>query len=132
MEGEREPKKPRVDDGPVGGVGGGGGGDESRRGDESRGKEEIGEEGRRLGQEGEGDIVEGSGRGRVDGKESVPHHPENLPGELSTTLEEERQHWLVGSIDQGTTSSRFIVFNGEGEPLASHQIEFENLYPEPG
>ncbi len=43
--------------------------------------------------------------------------------------EEER---FVGSIDQGTTSSRFIIFNTEGQPVASHQIEFENIYPQSG
>lgn len=40
--------------------------------------------------------------------------------------------WFIGSIDQGTTSSRFLIFNGEGMPVASHQIEFENMYPESG
>ncbi len=39
---------------------------------------------------------------------------------------------FVGSIDQGTTSSRFLIFNTDGEPVASHQIEFENRYPESG
>ncbi|KAH8666682.1 hypothetical protein BX600DRAFT_481122 [Xylariales sp. PMI_506] len=40
--------------------------------------------------------------------------------------------WFVGSIDQGTTSSRFIIFNSQADVIASHQIEFENLYPESG
>lgn len=39
---------------------------------------------------------------------------------------------FVGSIDQGTTSTRFIIFDRQGEPVASHQIEFENIYPESG
>jgi Ethanolamine utilization protein EutJ (predicted chaperonin) len=38
----------------------------------------------------------------------------------------------VGSIDQGTTSSRFLIFNRDGEPVASHQIEFKQYYPQPG
>jgi len=38
----------------------------------------------------------------------------------------------VGSIDQGTTSSRFLIFNREGEPVASHQIEFKQYYPQSG
>ena len=63
---------------------------------------------------------------------STPHHPEQMPPGLITTEAEERHKWFVGSIDQGTTSSRFIIFNGEGDPVASHQIEFENHYPEPG
>ncbi|KAK6957025.1 hypothetical protein Daesc_002310 [Daldinia eschscholtzii] len=40
--------------------------------------------------------------------------------------------WFIGSIDQGTTSSRFLIFNRHMDPVASHQIEFENLYPESG
>ncbi|CAD0110140.1 unnamed protein product [Aureobasidium uvarum] len=28
---------------------------------------------------------------------------------------------FIGSIDQGTTSSRFLIFNKAGEPVASHQ-----------
>lgn len=39
---------------------------------------------------------------------------------------------FVGSIDQGTTSSRFLIFNKAGDPIASHQIEFKQIYPQPG
>jgi glycerol kinase len=39
---------------------------------------------------------------------------------------------FIGSIDQGTTSSRFIIFDDRGEVVASHQLEFENHYPQPG
>ena len=39
---------------------------------------------------------------------------------------------FVGSIDQGTTSTRFLIFNKNGEPVASHQIEFKQIYPQPG
>jgi glycerol kinase len=42
------------------------------------------------------------------------------------------QEIFVGSIDQGTTSTRFLIFNREGEPIASHQIEFKQIYPQPG
>ncbi|KAK0672045.1 FGGY family of carbohydrate kinase [Cercophora samala] len=61
-----------------------------------------------------------------------PHHDKHLPRGIEETPEEQRRHWFVGSIDQGTTSSRFLIFNGEGDPVASHQIEFENLYPKSG
>lgn len=63
-----------------------------------------------------------------------PHeqHEEHLPLGIHETEEELKRHWHVGSIDQGTTSSRFLIFNGEGDPVASHQIEFENLYPKSG
>lgn len=39
---------------------------------------------------------------------------------------------FVGSIDQGTTSTRFLIFNRDGEPVASHQVEFTQIYPKPG
>ncbi|KAH9907443.1 glycerol kinase [Xylariomycetidae sp. FL2044] len=42
------------------------------------------------------------------------------------------QEWFIGSIDQGTTSSRFIIFNRFADPIATHQIEFENHYPYSG
>lgn len=57
---------------------------------------------------------------------------EQLPDGITETEDEKQKHWFVGSIDQGTTSTRFLIFNGHGEPVASHQIEFENKYPESG
>ena len=36
------------------------------------------------------------------------------------------------ALDQGTTSSRAIVFNPEGQILSMAQREFEQLYPQPG
>ncbi|MBR4283800.1 MAG: glycerol kinase GlpK [Anaerotignum sp.] len=36
------------------------------------------------------------------------------------------------SLDQGTTSSRAILFNENGEMLSSAQKEFKQYYPEPG
>lgn len=36
------------------------------------------------------------------------------------------------ALDQGTTSSRAIVFGHDGRPLASAQQEFEQLFPQPG
>ena len=55
-----------------------------------------------------------------------------LPEGIAMTEDETHSHWFIGSIDCGTTSSRFLIFNGEGNPIASHQIEFENLYPQSG
>ncbi|KAI9846002.1 MAG: Glycerol kinase [Sclerophora amabilis] len=39
---------------------------------------------------------------------------------------------FIGSIDQGTTSSRFLVFDGTGKPIASHQIPFKQMHPHSG
>lgn len=62
----------------------------------------------------------------------VVSHKDHLPQGIHETEEELKHRWFVGSIDQGTTSSRFLIFNGEGDPVAMHQIEFENLYPKSG
>jgi len=39
---------------------------------------------------------------------------------------------LVGALDQGTTSTRFMVFDHDGAVVASAQEEFEQIYPRPG
>jgi glycerol kinase len=39
---------------------------------------------------------------------------------------------FIGSIDAGTTSSRFIIFDGTGCPVAQHQIEFGQFYEHSG
>ncbi|KAK8045252.1 glycerol kinase-like protein [Apiospora rasikravindrae] len=49
-----------------------------------------------------------------------------------STREVNHDDWFIGSVDQGTTSSRFIIFNSWADPVAMHQIEFENLYPQSG
>ena len=36
------------------------------------------------------------------------------------------------ALDQGTTSSRAIVFDQNGRTLAAHAIEFKQHYPQPG
>ena len=38
----------------------------------------------------------------------------------------------IGAIDQGTTSTRFIVFDHAGETVASAQTEHRQIYPMPG
>ncbi len=38
----------------------------------------------------------------------------------------------VAAIDQGTTSTRCMIFNHSGEPIGSHQLEHEQIYPKPG
>ncbi|MDE2362678.1 MAG: glycerol kinase GlpK [Hyphomicrobiales bacterium] len=39
---------------------------------------------------------------------------------------------FVGSIDQGTTSSRFIVFDRKGDIIAVDQMEHRQILPRPG
>jgi glycerol kinase len=38
----------------------------------------------------------------------------------------------VGAVDQGTTSTRFMIFNHAGEEVARHQLEHEQILPQAG
>jgi len=38
----------------------------------------------------------------------------------------------IVALDQGTTSSRAVVFDSQGRMVASHNIEFAQIYPHPG
>jgi glycerol kinase len=38
----------------------------------------------------------------------------------------------IGAIDQGTTSTRFILFNHKSNKVASHQIEHKQIFPKAG
>lgn len=38
----------------------------------------------------------------------------------------------VAAIDQGTTSTRCMIFNHAGESVGIHQLEHEQIYPKPG
>jgi len=38
----------------------------------------------------------------------------------------------IGAIDQGTTGTRFVLFDAEGRPLAAAYREHRQLYPQPG
>ncbi|MFN2166715.1 MAG: FGGY family carbohydrate kinase, partial [Anaerolineae bacterium] len=38
----------------------------------------------------------------------------------------------VGAVDQGTTSTRFMVFDHSGGVVAVHQLEHEQIYPKAG
>lgn len=39
---------------------------------------------------------------------------------------------FIGAIDQGTTSTRFIIYDHQARPIGSHQVEFTQFYPEAG
>ncbi len=38
----------------------------------------------------------------------------------------------LGAVDQGTTSTRFIIFDQGGAIVASHQVEHSQIFPQPG
>ncbi|MCQ4080484.1 glycerol kinase GlpK [Streptomyces sp. RB6PN25] len=39
---------------------------------------------------------------------------------------------FVGAVDQGTTSSRFMIFDHDGNEVAKHQLEHTQYLPRPG
>ncbi|MCG5212045.1 glycerol kinase GlpK [Streptosporangium sp. KLBMP 9127] len=39
---------------------------------------------------------------------------------------------FVGAVDQGTTSTRFMIFDHGGNEIARHQLEHEQILPQPG
>ncbi|WP_055587762.1 glycerol kinase GlpK [Peterkaempfera griseoplana] len=39
---------------------------------------------------------------------------------------------FVGAVDQGTTSSRFMIFDHDGNEVARHQLEHAQVLPRPG
>lgn len=67
----------------------------------------------------------------VEEPQSVPK--ENVEGPEGTHSNEKKlKKFYIGSIDQGTTSTRFIIFDGVGQPVAQHQIESTQMYPQSG
>jgi glycerol kinase len=38
----------------------------------------------------------------------------------------------IASLDQGTTSTRFMVFDQQGKVIAQSQMEHKQIYPKPG
>ncbi|MBM4458396.1 MAG: glycerol kinase, partial [Chloroflexi bacterium] len=38
----------------------------------------------------------------------------------------------IAAIDQGTTSTRFMVFDHAGGVIGAHQLEHRQIYPQPG
>jgi glycerol kinase len=45
---------------------------------------------------------------------------------------DKRKPRYIGAIDQGTTSTRFIIFDNEGELVASHQTELRAIHTHSG
>jgi glycerol kinase len=39
---------------------------------------------------------------------------------------------FIGSIDNGTTSSRFLIFDENGNLVIGHQLEYRQIFPQSG
>ncbi len=56
-----------------------------------------------------------------------------LPQRAAKALQRTRlQSTLVGALDHGTSSTRFILFDHHAAPVASHQLEHAQHYPKEG
>ncbi|TKA75455.1 hypothetical protein B0A49_05712 [Cryomyces minteri] len=80
-------------------------------------------------------VVKKATSGTSTPKEMRTHgsEQEESGSEGFTSGQEQRlKKWFIGSIDQGTTSSRFLIFDGTGNPVASHSHEFQQMYPKSG
>lgn len=58
-------------------------------------------------------------------------------GDRSLIQDEDRRNddlkeRFIGTIDQGTTSTRFIIFDCTGVPIAKYQTEFRQIHDHPG
>ena len=69
---------------------------------------------------------------RLEALEASKASPRSSTFEMVDKAELNEKEEFIGAIDQGTTSSRFLIFNKDGEPVASHQMEFRQIYPNPG
>ncbi|KAJ5595312.1 Glycerol kinase [Penicillium hispanicum] len=66
-----------------------------------------------------------------------PHPVQTDDGDRSLLQDEERRSddlkdRFIGTIDQGTTSTRFIIFDCTGVPIAKYQTEFRQIHEHPG
>src|SRR5207302_3557141 len=64
-----------------------------------------------------------------------PHYNCSKNGRESRSREKQPKNLMadyIGAIDQGTTSTRFIVFDRAGRIVSSAQEEHEQIYPQPG
>lgn len=59
-----------------------------------------------------------------DGNRSLLQNESRRPDDLKNRF--------IGAIDQGTTSSRFIIFDCTGVPVAKYQTEFHQIHEYPG
>ncbi|BGP27637.1 glycerol kinase [Rhodotorula toruloides] len=59
----------------------------------------------------------------------IGHRPSSAPDREAVADHETE---FIGAIDCGTTSCRFYIFDQWADVVAHHQIEFEQLHPEPG
>ena len=72
--------------------------------------------------------------GHTPGSRSSRRSSAESPAPRSTPSSDSRSHMprYVGALDQGTTSTRFMVFDAAGAEVARRQIEHTQIMPKPG
>lgn len=69
--------------------------------------------------------------------QAAPKPEQTDDGDRSILQDEDRRgddlkERFIGTIDQGTTSTRFIIFDCTGVPIAKYQTEFRQIHEHPG
>src|SRR6266581_1990608 len=54
------------------------------------------------------------------------------PARETVGLESKSMAQYAGALDQGTTSTRFMIFDHSGQVVGVDQKEHEQIYPKPG
>src|SRR5690606_21694776 len=72
--------------------------------------------------------------GRLAGRHTVHRNPPAADGAAGPAMRQTVRvtHRYVAAIDQGTTSTRCIVFDPDGSVVAVEQAEHEQHFPRPG
>ena len=78
----------------------------------------------------------GSKKKETPAENKAPATPE-APKPEATIIKEEAKAPMsekkyVAAIDQGTTSTRCMLFTKDGRPAGSYQMEHEQIFPHPG
>ncbi|KAJ5949032.1 Glycerol kinase [Penicillium verhagenii] len=85
------------------------------------------------------DSIDGDSEPAQDQEQfELPERPIETDDGDRAILQDEDKHAedlkerFIGTIDQGTTSTRFIIFDCTGVPIAKYQTEFRQLHEHPG
>jgi hypothetical protein len=58
--------------------------------------------------------------------------PDAVQEDVAKERSDKQRPRYIGAIDQGTTSTRFIIFDNEGQLVASHQTELRAIHAHSG
>src|SRR5690606_38017693 len=75
-----------------------------------------------------------AGGGRAPSAGQGCHRRDAVPHRETTHQEKRRQTMpeFVGAVDQGTTSTRFMIFDHSGNEVGKHQLEHRQILPKSG